>query len=137
MWKCGNAPTFAEVLQKNKKLYQNRIPEFTPTICIQKKGNDCGKNLTIENIKQTINLKKIKAVPKFIKEIKQGKIIIGEATQSDVEKIKNEINEKMSEDFTAEIQELKYPKIKVVNFEKNYTPEELANELMEKNFDKI
>ena len=105
--------TYAESL-KQENFSQVQELNTLPTICVQKKNIKNGEKVTKEEIKKLIDLNKIGAIPKFIKETGKGKVLIGGETAKDIQKLENELKLKMNNTCTVEIVALKKPKLKII-----------------------
>lgn len=82
---------------------------------------------------ECVNTKDLKLCVQKVYDLKDGGIKIQCKSKDDAEKLKKEATEKMGDKYETKMQEKKYPKIKIIGLEENYTNEDLENSIRHQN----
>ncbi|CAG9762625.1 unnamed protein product [Ceutorhynchus assimilis] len=127
-----SGPTFADVLQKNRQSINKTIPQNIPDVIIKPRIPQDVQQ-TKNAITVNINPTELKIGIKKLKPTKSGAISIKCANKHEVDVLKAAAEEKLKDTYLIETTRMKKPRVKITNFNKDMTKEEITNSILQQN----
>lgn len=100
----------------------------TPAIIIKPKNAQTSEQ-TLMHLKQSVNPGETKTKITKIKTLKNGGVLIKGENKQTINELKNLINNKISDKYEVELSKLSRPRIKIIGLSREYTSEELMEDL--------